>query len=260
LAQATESALERTLGLLSPEHRERTGEAAARLGYIDLLPSNLPSTGPTQDLMKTRLVPQIYERWWRPALGRVAKGVTGPGMGEEIRIARLMLGLTRGDTVLDVACGPGNFSREFARVVGPDGLVVGIDASRTMLERGVVDLVRARLGNMALVHGDAASLPFVDSSFDGLCCFAALHLFADPFGALDEFKRVLRPGGRISLMTSVRRQVTHPILRPVIERSSGMKLFEQDEIVDALRDRGFTEVHQRLSGMVQFVGAQLTEK
>ena len=259
MAQATESALDRVRKLLKPEYGERTGEAAARLGYIDLLPTNLPSTGPTQDLMKTRLVPQIYERWWRPALGRLAKGVTGPGMGEEVRIARLMLGLTRGDMVLDVACGPGNFSREFARAVGPDGLVVGLDASRTMLERAVIDLVRARLGNMALVHGDASSLPFEDSTFDGLCCFAALHLFADPPGALDEFARVLKPGGRVSMMASVRRQLTHPVLRPLIERSSGMKLFEQDEIVNALRDRGFTDVHQRLSGMVQFVGGQLAK-
>ena len=89
-------------------------------GYLDLLERELESTGPTQDLMVTRLVPAIYERYWRPALGRVVKGVTGPGMAEEMRIARLLLGLGEGDTVLDVACGPGNFTREFARTVGDD--------------------------------------------------------------------------------------------------------------------------------------------
>jgi ubiquinone/menaquinone biosynthesis C-methylase UbiE len=242
--------------LLRPEYRDVVGETAQRSGYIDLLGEALDSTGPTQDLMLSRMVPRIYERWWRPALSRVAKGITGPGMQEEIRIARLMLALTPGDTVLDVACGPGNFSREFATAVGPEGLVVGIDASKTMLERGVVDLVKARLSNLALVRGDATKLPFEDGSFDAICCFAALHLFAEPTTALDEFARVLRKGGRVAIMASVRRSVTHPALRPVIERSSGMKLFEQDEIVDALRERGFTEVHQRLSGMVQFVGGQ----
>ena len=83
--------------------------------------------------MTTRFVPAIYERYWRPALARAVKGVTGPGMAEEVRIARLLLGLGPGDVVLDVACGPGNFTREFARAVGDDGLAVGIDASRTML-------------------------------------------------------------------------------------------------------------------------------
>ena len=47
--------------------------------------------------MLTGFVPAIYERWWRPALARIAKGALGPGMRDEHRIARLLLGLTRGD-------------------------------------------------------------------------------------------------------------------------------------------------------------------
>src|SRR5437867_1823026 len=85
---------------------------------------------------------------------------------------------SRGDTALDVACGPGNFSREFAHAVGEEGLVIGIDASRTMLARGVADLEAVALGNLALIRGDATRLPIRDASFDGVCCFAALHLFA----------------------------------------------------------------------------------
>ena len=229
-------------------------------GYLDLLPEDLESTGTTQDLMTTGFVPAIYERYWRPALARVAKGVTGPGMTEEVRIARLLLGLSPGDTVLDVACGPGNFSREFAKAVGEDGLVVGIDASRTMLTRGVADLRSAGLANLALVRGDANRLPFGDASVDGVCCFAALHLFADPFGGLDEMRRVLKHGGRIALMTSVRRKVTLRPLKPVMERASGMRVFESDEIVHALAERGFLNVRQRLAGMVQFVGGRLADE
>ncbi len=157
-------------------------------------------------------MPAIYERYWRPALARAFKGVTGPGMAEEVRIARLLLGLGPGDVVLDVACGPGNFTREFARAVGDGGLAVGIDASSTMLARGVSELEAAGLANLALIRGDATQLPFQDGVFDGLCCFAALHLFADPFAALDEMRRVLGPGGRIAIMTSVRRQLTLPPL------------------------------------------------
>jgi ubiquinone/menaquinone biosynthesis C-methylase UbiE len=250
--------LRRARELLTPE-AAGTAERpeTIRDGYLDLLPEDLASTGATQDLMTTSLVPAIYERYWRPALARVAKGLTGPGMAEEVRIARLLLGLGPGDAVLDVACGPGNFSREFAKAVGDGGLVVGIDASRTMLTRGVADLRSAGLANLALVRGDATALPFRDASFDGVCCFAALHLFADPFAGLDEMRRVLSPGGRIALMTSVRRKVTLPPLKPVVERASGMRVFESDEIVRALQDRGFENVRQRLAGMVQFVGGRL---
>ena len=63
-----------------------TAQAAARAsdpeataaGYLDLLGGELESTGAAQDLMTTRLVPAIYERYWRPALARAVKGVTGP--------------------------------------------------------------------------------------------------------------------------------------------------------------------------------------
>jgi SAM-dependent methyltransferase len=253
-------------GVLPRRVRELlTPEAAAALddpqalanGYLDLMGGDLESTGAAQDLMTTRLVPAIYERYWRPALGRVVKGVTGPGMTEEVRIARLLLGLGGGDAVLDVACGPGNFSREFARTVGDDGLVVGIDASRTMLARGAHERDETGLSNLALIRGDAAVLPFRDASFDAVCCFAALHLFADPFAALDEMRRVLGPGGRIAIMTSVRRQLTLRPLKPLVERASGMRLFESNELVDALQVRGFGDVRQRLAGMVQFVGGRL---
>ena len=257
--EAPASALDRAIGLLAEGPAELASKRGLNdAGYLDLLDADLESTGPTQDLMVTRLVPAIYERYWRPALGRVFKGVTGPGMAEEIRIARLLLGLGEGDVVLDVACGPGNFSREFARAVGPDGLVVGIDASRTMLERGAEELRRSGPANLALIRGDATALPFRDSSFDGACCFAALHLFAEPLAALDEMRRVLRPGGRIALMTSVRRELTPRPLKPVLQRASGMRIFEGDEIVGALEQRGFTGIHRRLSGLVQFVGGRLS--
>jgi hypothetical protein len=91
------AALVRAQELLAPEAASRATEASATAaGYLDLLDGDVESTGAAQDLMTTRLVPAIYERYWRPALARVAKGVTGPGMAEEVRIARLLLGLAPG--------------------------------------------------------------------------------------------------------------------------------------------------------------------
>ena len=189
--EAPASALDRAIGLLAEGPAELASKRGLNdAGYLDLLDADLESTGPTQDLMVTRLVPAIYERYWRPALGRVVKGVTGPGMAEEMRIARLLLGLGEGDTVLDVACGPGNFTRGFARTVGPSGLALGIDGSPTMLERGGEELQRADVSNLVLIRGDATALPFPDESIDAACCFAALHLFSDPFAALDEIGRL----------------------------------------------------------------------
>jgi hypothetical protein len=59
-------------------------------------------------------------------------------------------------------------------------------------------------------------------------------------------------------MTSVQRQLgPRGPLKPLAERISGMRVFGQGEIVEALQQRGFEDLHQRLSGLVQFVGARL---
>lgn len=248
-------ALDRALALLDPAVRPAT--VGAPNGYLDLLDDgDAPErTGISEALMRTRVVPAIYERLWRPALGRVAKGALGPSMADEHRLARLLLDLRPGDGVLDVACGPGNFTREFARLTGEGGLAVGIDASTTMLARAVGDTPD---GQVAYVRGDAVRLPFRDAAFDAVCCFAALHMFAQPFVALDHMARVLRPGGRIALLTSCRlRSAPFRLWDAPFGRLSGMRMFEREEILDALAERGFGELHQRVSGLAQVVGGRL---
>jgi len=258
---APADALDRAIPLLVPEARPaRPGLALARArGYLDLLgPTGAPArTGRAQHLMHSAVVPMVYERWWRPGLGRVMKGMLGPSMADEHRIARLLLALTPGDGVLDVGCGPGNFTRDFAGVIGPGGLAVGFDGSTTMLDRAARDTPED-FDNVAYVRGDAVALPFRDASFDAVCCFAALHMFDEPFVALDEMARVLTPGGRIALLTSCRTRT--PALRAwdaFMGAQTGQRMFERDEITGALRDRGFGHVTQRLGGLTQFVGGRL---
>ncbi|HEX4626629.1 MAG TPA: methyltransferase domain-containing protein [Solirubrobacteraceae bacterium] len=249
------AAAERARPLLAAEHRD----APLHSGVIDLIADDgFATTGGAQRLMFTDVVPAIYERWWRPGLGRLLKGAFGPDMADERRIARLLLGLIPGDGVLDVACGPGNFTRDFARVVGSTGLAVGIDASPSMLARAVRDTPGADHDNVAYVRGDAVALPFRDQSFDAVCCFAAIHMFADPFAALDHMTRVLTPGGRIALFTSARGR-TLPLRAWdgfVGERLTGQRMFEHDEVTGALRERGYVDVQQLTTGITQFVGGR----
>lgn len=259
-APVAEDALTRMEPLLRPVGRTVAARPTAReRGYLDLLgPTEAAVTGATQRLMLTTAVPFVYERWWRPALGRVAKGVRGVSMADEHRIARLLLGLAPGEEVLDVACGPGNFTRGFGRAVGPEGLSVGIDASATMLARAVRDTAESERRGVAYVRGDAVALPFVEESFDAVCCFAALHLFPDPLLALDHMTRVLRPGGRIAILTSCR-----PRMAPLrawdgfLGAGSGMRMFDRAEVVGALRERGFEQLRQRIGGLTQIVGGRL---
>lgn len=249
------SAGDRALKLMGPEARKRARKRDE--GYIDLLEASPESTGISQRLMLSSALPVVYENYWRPGWGRLFKGVTGPGMAEEVRIARLLLGLAAGHTVLDLACGPGNFTRSFAETVGSDGLAVGADISESMLARAVADGAKAGAQQASYVRADATDLPFEAASFDGACCFGALYLIDEPGAALAEMRRILKPGGRIAVMTSIRRQVTIAPLKPVIRMASGLRLFERDEITSQLEQLGFGDIHQRVSGMVQFVGGRV---
>jgi len=241
--------------LLRPDARD----APVVDGFLDTLGDARPeSAGVAHDFMFSSVLPTVYEDWWRPAWGRLLKGVFGPGMADERRIARLLMGLSPADGVLDVACGTGNFTRDFARAVGPDGLVVGFDASETMLRRAVDETNGTGLEQVAYVRGDVIDMPFRQQSFDAVCCFAALNLFAEPMKALDSMTAMLTPGGRIAIFTSARtRSAPLRTFESVVRARSGIHMFERRELVDALEDRGYVEIRQRITGFTQFVGGRL---
>ena len=244
------AAIDRVLLLLESPPRDPRRQD----GYLDLLAERgAGRRSVAQALMLSTPVPAVYERWWRPALGQLAKGVFGPTMVGERDIALDYLDLAAGDTVLDIACGPGNFTREFARAVGDRGLAIGLDVSQTMLRRAVRDTDAA---NVAYLRADAVELPFREGSLDAVCCFAALHLFAEPFAALDRIAVVLKPGGRLALMTTCARGPS-PVrgVSGALADATGIRMFGAVELADALVARGFDEVRQRIDGVVQFVGA-----
>ncbi|ANN15697.1 methyltransferase type 11 [Amycolatopsis orientalis] len=245
---------ERLLSLLQPG----TTPTGGRDGFLDLLgeiPQAGPPTGLAQRLMRTSAVPMIYERYWRPALGRVAKGLTGPSMAGEVRIAIEALGLSPGKVALDVACGTGRFTRAFGEAVGPDGLSIGLDGSVTMLEKA---LAAPNPASVAYLRADAVDLPLADSTVDAVCCFAALHMFADPDAALDSFTRVLKPGGALVLLTSARHNDQPMRLADTVLGSlSGQRMFDRGEIAAKLSRRGFDRVKERFSGVTQIVSGVL---
>ena len=105
------------------------------------------------------------------------------------------LAVRAGEKILDVGCGPGFYVEELLDVVGPDGAVVGVDASPQMLAAAAARC--ARRPNVDFHHGDATALPVGDASFDAALCVQVLEYVADPTAALAQIHRALRPGGRV---------------------------------------------------------------
>jgi demethylmenaquinone methyltransferase / 2-methoxy-6-polyprenyl-1,4-benzoquinol methylase len=112
------------------------------------------------------------------------------------RQAMELCALRPGERVLDVATGTGDLAFLAAAAVGPEGEVVAVDSCVPMLQ---VARQRQR-GAVDFQEGDAMDLRFPDASFDVVTIGFGLRNVADRDRALREFRRVLRPGGRLMVL------------------------------------------------------------
>ncbi len=106
----------------------------------------------------------------------------------------LRAGLAPGARMLDVAVGTGLVAREAVRILGRPGDVIGLDLSEGMLG------VARRSLPIPLVQARAEELPLVDESLDFVSMGYALRHVTDLVLLFTEFRRVLRPGGRVMLL------------------------------------------------------------
>lgn len=115
------------------------------------------------------------------------------------RLLLAELGIGGGSHVLDVGCGAGDDALAIAALVGPDGWVVGLDASARMVE----EARRRAAGRDLPVEfrvGRAEELDLPDGAFDACRFERVLQHLADPLAALCEAARVLCPRGQVAAM------------------------------------------------------------
>jgi ubiquinone/menaquinone biosynthesis C-methylase UbiE len=102
--------------------------------------------------------------------------------------------LADGSCCLDLACGTG-ISTEAAVAVVPDVDWFGLDGSAKMLH---IARTKKSLDAVQFTQSAAENTPFWDQAFDWILCSVAYHWL--PPSTVDEIKRLLKPGGRLSMM------------------------------------------------------------
>ena len=140
-------------------------------------------------------------RYDREASLRLERAYTTPDVQSQRDEVRRSLAVEPDERVLDLGSGPGILSCELAALVGPEGRITAVDvseemnamASRRISEQGFAERV-------AVVLGDAASLPFPDAYFDAAVSTQVLEYVDNVEAALQELRRVLRTGGRLVLL------------------------------------------------------------
>ena len=107
--------------------------------------------------------------------------------------------LRPGERVVDVGCGAGIDSLIATKKVGPEGRVIGVDMTPSMLEKARCAAEEAGLANVEFRQGYAETLPIADGWADVVISNGVLNLMPDKAAALEEMSRVLKPGGRLQI-------------------------------------------------------------
>lgn len=148
-----------------------------------------------------------------------------------------LLELQAGQRVLEI--GPGNAA--FAcEIVGANRDIYyhGLDWSAEMVrEAQRLNVEGVRRGTMCFQQGDAAALPFPDSSFDRVLTVHTLYFWEQPREPLREIRRVLKPGGSLCLAFGER-----DFMETLPFTSYGFTLYHARDVSPLLKDAGFQQV------------------
>jgi ubiquinone/menaquinone biosynthesis C-methylase UbiE len=200
------------------------------------------------------------------------------GMGMEGPVARWYAGLTKKSmedfkalagrtaeqipthaSVLEVAPGPGYFAIELAKL--GNFQITGLDISDTFVQIARANALQAGV-KVDFRKGNASSMPFPADSFDFLLCRAAFKNFSEPKRALQEFYRVLRPGGR-ALIIDLRRDAS---MKDISQAVTGMKLGTVNGLITRytfrfmLLKRAYTKAEfEEMISRTQFHGVEIHE-
>jgi SAM-dependent methyltransferase len=147
---------------------------------------------PTQsfnEIQRSRWNGADGEYWTRQQdrLDRTLATITGPLLEFAAPVT--------GSTVMDVGCGCGATTVELAKAVGPEGRVIGLDLSESML-----DVAKERLrdsAHVAFLLGDAAVLDLHDLGAELMVSRLGVMFFGDPVAAFSNLRTGLLPGGRV---------------------------------------------------------------
>jgi ubiquinone/menaquinone biosynthesis C-methylase UbiE len=124
--------------------------------------------------------------------------------------------LAPGASILDVGCGPGTITVDFATRVAP-GIVLGIDAAPAVIDAAAAEAAQQGVENVTFRTADVYALDVDDDTFDVVHAHQVLQHLADPVAAFREMRRVCKPGGVVAARDSDYTAMTWYPADPVLD-------------------------------------------
>lgn len=225
-------------------------------GYLDMLGRSL---GADNIANLTNFLPGAgpgYEPMWRVHSLSLLTGENFTNE-REIRMMTSLVRLDDGGTFLDLGCSSGLYTRTMAERLGDEGEMIGLDISPSMLREAVR---RSRKDHVSpsFIRADADHLPFADASFAGVLYGGTLNELGDPARALQESRRILKPGGHIAIMGILAAETRRGGYLQRFLTTGGVQFFVPEEVRSLLTEAGL-EPDQLISrGPVFFASATRT--
>jgi SAM-dependent methyltransferase len=143
---------------------------------------------------------EILERWERAAAGWGRRAQRWREFAMPVSVWMIdHLELQPGQRVLELAAGPGDTGFMAAELVAPGGTLISSDASEAMLEVARTRATELGIGNVEFKRLELEWIDMPTASVDAVLCRWGVMLTVDPAAAVQETRRVLRPGGRLAL-------------------------------------------------------------
>jgi SAM-dependent methyltransferase len=164
----------------------------------------------------------------------------GLGCGNPIALASL----SEGETVLDLGSGAGFDCFLASNIVGPSGLVIGVDMTSEKIARARDNALKGGYKNVEFRLGEIESLPVEDNTIDIIISNCVINLVPNKGKAFKEAFRVLKPGGRLMVSDIVLKKKLPDFVLESIEAYVGCIAGASTKTgyLDAIRSAGFEDV------------------
>jgi SAM-dependent methyltransferase len=196
------------------------------------------------------LLPWGYEHVWRPRSLTMLSGEKFP-VARELALLNDWLHAQPGALIVDL----GSSTDLYARGIGkanPSAIIFAIDMARGMLRAGRWYALRDGVKNIAHVRAPVQRLPFTDGTIDALVCGGSLNEFRSMGEALCEARRVVKPSGRMFVMSLLAAARMPGKFAQWGARMSGIRFPSLDEFNHTVETAGWQCERQQVYGIVAF--------